>query len=1086
MPSTVVTTSTERPVLPTIEWLTAALVSAAIGLWIAVGEVDHLLAQLLDGDRSWSVSKLTGVSSLWSDTRETGWDFFHTAATDGPLAGDVAGWMHTYALFDSLLALTYVALAVTWAVRSTTIGTVLVTAAISLGGLGDLLEDLFIYRGGANTSGLAFAGWLKWVPLLIGLVTALIVGRQHVRNFLRHVPKALYTHRYSVLVVLPLAVLSLGRGPDLLEQLPDIQRRWADSDDGNDFWAAAVAMSALGLGVLAIGRQRTDHLWLRTCTEWTEEQHPCDQRRRYDPPTCPVTVARAKKQPMPLLRIWFIGAGLFLGSGLLLQCLTDSVVVWGRLLPFAAVPLVIGVSSLILRKGTEPETSKPGYRRKRPAIPKKRFQITALTGDILVGALPVVAGLGVIRAFTSVVALGEANKAAKALFIAGWGAVIAAWWVLGRFTGWLAKMAKNVSSDSSPGLKDRVVVALTPGLRTQLDATAQQARDQLKMYHPVKAWFQEFLDQPVAWGALVLSLVTLVWVGSAPVPWAESAGVVATFQVALGSLSILIGATVILVQRGEGPELFWKLGLPYAPVTALLMATALTIGLVGKWSDVHAIREYAGDEANLSEDTRPSLDAVFDDWLKMGTSCAEDLTGTDLKVRPLMLYAAEGGGIRAAYWAASAVDRISTEVEKDANPDTICRSAMIASGASGGSVGLSIASVLEPGDAREAVTEIAGPAALGAATDGLVLRDAIFAASGIALPSYGDHVDEADYAWHDRGTLIEQAWEYAIPELGTTPWLQPGRETGWSWGPTGALVVNSTSPTTSCRTLISQVELPGRRPDCSTDAAAPGSTDLVECTDQLRTTTAALLTARFPYVTPSGVVKCSHEDTGDHDDVTLQVVDGGYGDNTGVGTLVDLAPRIMQRVRQHNTCMLAAVAERARPATGCATDPALDTVVVPVLVYFDNGSGSDLVTRPGGLNLEVLVPPITVLGAKSALVSAASELQRTAALLGTAQLFSPGEDGDDIADAVNSWRGPSVFVVYQSTKPSIAAPLGWVLSDTSMRAMDDALAEQTQVCRLAPDTNAKDNVKAPLFGTIDQLLALLPDSPEGAIDSECD
>src|SRR5438045_3164350 len=137
MATHVVPTSTERPVLPTIQWVTAALVSVAVGLWIAVAEVDHLLGQVLDRDRTWSVSQLTGVSSLWSDTRETGWTFFHAAATDGPLKDDVTGWLHAYALFDSLLALTYVALAVTWAVRSTRAGTVLVAVAIGLGGLGD-------------------------------------------------------------------------------------------------------------------------------------------------------------------------------------------------------------------------------------------------------------------------------------------------------------------------------------------------------------------------------------------------------------------------------------------------------------------------------------------------------------------------------------------------------------------------------------------------------------------------------------------------------------------------------------------------------------------------------------------------------------------------------------------------------------------------------------------------------------------------------------------------------------------------------------------------------------------------------------
>jgi hypothetical protein len=1054
-----------------------------VGLWIAVGDVDHLLAQLLDKDRTWSVSHLTGPGSLGNHAETvTGWEFFRTTAGSGTYAADTTTWLHAYALFDWALVATYLALAVIWARSSLTPARVGVLVAIGFGGLADAAENLLIWDGAKHTTLLVVAAWLKWLPLAAGAIGALVISRRQVGRALRYLPSALYTHRYSVLVVLPVALLSLGRGPDLLEQLPDIQRRWADSDEGGDFWAASVATLALSAAVLAIGRQRIDHLWLRTCPMWVETGHPCARRRPADPETCRVVLAQGVDQPMPWLRLWFMGSGLFLTTGLVLELFTDAAVVWWRLVPFAAVPAVIGFWSLRLRRRQVPETSTPSYRRYRPALSMTRFRVAALTGDVLAVLLPVVAGLGAIRAFTSVIALGESNLVGKALFVVGWAGLVLPWWAFAAGLERLHVGARTVKNQPVT-VGSRLMVALTPGLRMELDAEQQQARLLFRTAHPRRAWLREFLDQPVAWGAMVLSLLTLAWVGCWPVWWGESAGVVATFQVALGSLSILIAATVILVQRGEGPEVFWRFGIPYAPVTALLVTTALAIGLVGKLSDVHAIRDYEGAEAALDDDSRPSLDTVFDTWLANGGTCASDLPGTDLSVRPLMLYAAEGGGIRAAYWTAATVDRISTEVSDDATVDPICRSAMISSGASGGSVGLSIASVLDPGKARKAVSEISGPAALGAASDGLVVRDTIFAATGIALPSVGDHVERA-HPWDDRGTLIEQAWEHGIPELATTPWLQSGRKEAWTWGPTGALIVNSTSPTTSCRTLVSQVELPGKRPDCSTDAAAPGSTDLVECTDQMRTTTAALLTARFPYVTPSGVVDCSTEDTGDPD-IKLQVVDGGYGDNTGVGTLVDIGSRLMARVREHNTCVLASAATPPREAAGCTDDPATSTLVVPVLVYFDNGSGSDLVTSPGGLDLEVLVPPITILGAKSALVSASSELQRASAMFGTTQLWAPGDVSAAISTAVDAWRGPPVFVVYQPTKPSIAAPLGWVLSGTSMDAMDDALAQQAPVCRLAPDTTAKDGIKVPLFGSIDGLLTLLPGSIQRSSTPGC-
>ena len=219
---------------------------------------------------------------------------------------------------------------------------------------------------------------------------------------------------------------------------------------------------------------------------------------------------------------------------------------------------------------------------------------------------------------------------------------------------------------------------------------------------------------------------------------------IATFQLALGSLSIVIASTVILFQPGGAPEIFWPLRIPFAPVTSLIVLAMLFAATVGG-DDVHRIRAYAGPNAAFSAVDRPELDAVFTTWLRSGRSCAEPLPvqaqsgATPLKVRPLLLYAAEGGGIRAAYWTTAAIDRLATAATATGDPvKPVCRSALMSSGASGGSVGLSVASVREPGDAAEAVTAIAGPEALGAASDGLILRDTIYAATGVPIPSLLD------------------------------------------------------------------------------------------------------------------------------------------------------------------------------------------------------------------------------------------------------------------------------------------------------------------------------------------------------------
>ena len=179
---------------------------------------------------------------------------------------------------------------------------------------------------------------------------------------------------------------------------------------------------------------------------------------------------------------------------------------------------------------------------------------------------------------------------------------------------------------------------------------------------------------------------------------------------------------------------------------------------------------------------------------------------------------------------------------------------------------------------------MSGPDALGVAVSGLLVRDPVRAVTGIAFPTAGED------GWVDRAGLMEREWEQAVPGL-TRPFLEGDEDRV-----TGALVLNSTSVTSRCRTLLSQVELDPAPSalDCQTTTAPPDSVDLlpaarVDCAGSapsLRATTVALLASRFPYVTPSGVV--TSDCAGEGSLRSQQVVDGGYADNDGIGTVVDL------------------------------------------------------------------------------------------------------------------------------------------------------------------------------------------------------
>ena len=1027
----------------------ATRLSLLTALAVTLAEIDHVLSQVVRAGKSWSPSQLSSPSTVFElfdfATTKQGWRFFHTEAR--LIDADALTWLRVFGVVDLLLVACYVSLVWSAACGGSTAVRRRGAQIVILGGCADAIENFFIIIG----KGSALIPWcttLKWLALLCGAALLMLSVRTSVRPTTVHVLWALYTHRYTVAVVLPLAVLGLASGTDILEQVPDIQRAWFDTRPW-DALSAGLILGLVGITMLYVGRQRTDHVWLRTCDEWTSTDHP-----NHDV-DCPARV-RQQGATTPLLHIWFVGP-VVLGILALVAASTGGTVAPGPLAAFCAVPIAIAGLSLYLRRRHDGPPARPV---RRP-VSLRRYDVTALVGDLLVGLLTVVAGLGSIRAFTGLVLL-DPQFGNFFMVGVGFAGVLLAWPLHDRVLRWLAGRSQQLvveaaSTEVLEAMKDEVKEAaatrgeevetdkpakVTPGERSMsaltpgVDVVRLDAEDQPVVRTGV---WDTFVDQRWNWIVLSVSLVLLLVTAIAPFPVATALGVIGTFELALGCLSVVVASTVILLQKGGAPEAFWIVGIPYAPVTALLLISAVVAGT--RSNSVHDIRayEHAPDHETVTAADRPTIEELFQTWLEDDEDCAKEATGNDgsdspLEVRPMLLYAAEGGGVRAAYWTAKVVDRIGAprSTEGDVPVAGICRSAFLSSGASGGSVGLTIASVSPLGMATDAVKKIAGPQSLAAASDGLVLRDTLFAATGVPLPSVGGP-DEPD--WADRATLIEQSWERSTNL--EQPFLRSHSD--WTWSAPGALVVNSTSTTTSCRTLISQIQVVSTPGVCTSGAEQPeegavsaaNSTDLAACTGQLRSTTAALLTARFPYVTPSGVVDCKDE--------RLQVVDGGYAENFGVGTVVDLAPQLMELVRAHNTCALAASID---DHPGCPQTTASMPLVAPMLVYFDNGTGSDLAVQPASLNLEVLVPPVTILTAKRELYAARSQLARASNLLATDQLWDQtAARSDEASQVVDEIRKNPVVIVFQATKPQVAGPLGWVLSEASMRSMDSALSD---------------------------------------------
>ena len=473
----------------------------------------------------------------------------------------------------------------------------------------------------------------------------------------------------------------------------------------------------------------------------------------------------------------------------------------------------------------------------------------------------------------------------------------------------------------------------------------------------------------------------------------------------------------------------------------------------------------------VAGDTRPTLAAAFENWYENADQC--EIRVGDYQVRPMLMIAAEGGGIRASYWTVRGLQAIA---------DRTCGeySTLFSGGASGGSVGLTVArfsgTANEVGSrtAVDAVKQMAESEILSRAADGTFVRDLIYGATGIPVPRAAE---AGGWDWQDRARLIEDGWVGA-GGWGGQRYLASSRALSPS---TGELILNSTSVKDNCRVWISQIQLaePGGDlsesfdPEKNCDknpGPGPRTIDLFRaygpyvedrqdtCLGMISAATAALLTARFPYVTPSGTVGPCPDLEVEPGQMTrpywpaTQLVDGGYIENSGLATITDLSEQWLALVRESN--------RRAFAARG--PKPAL---VVPIIVYLTNGDRNAaqpaLVSSPTS---ELAVPPATFVRGGSALSGNFALLTRAkqaVALNGfCSTVLEPA------ACAALERRFPSrVVVIDRVTQPEIGAPLGWVLSGASITALDNAMIAQLEA---TCDANQPVDADTPLAPGTDQ------------------
>lgn len=814
-------------------------------------------------------------------------------------------------------------------------------------------------------------------------------GSVGVRHRLRDAVRAVVHQRFSYAPVVALFVLSVLSGPPILEQLPDAERSWVFDGDTGMCQAVAAMICTLLLGglLLVIGRTRTRYA-VRHLDSAAPLVPPADSGRH--------------------LLVWLVGPALAF-VGIVIYVLSGHrELILPRVIVWIGVPVVIFCASRRISRVWRRHPT--WYQPDRPlSFTASQVVAVGIAGTIAAVGVVVVGGLSLVRAFTPLVVLppdtyiltaGATTPAGVVWLLVVAGIAIVGPWLLAIGLTWRHRGPRKSSADPHSSRRGGVLLAF--------------------------------------------ATVAFLVLGVSP-DLASRIGLAATATWALGSLACMLSGVGLVLQDRPTAEIFRLLRFRRTPLVTLLVLTVVLVGVTAGGRGLHAVNP--GSSVAPAVMVRQPVDMAFGDWLRGAGRCQLSVAGRP--VRPMLMIAAEGGGIRAAYWTVRSLQAIA---------DKTCAeySTLFSAGASGGSVGLTVARLSgspdDPGSqaAVDAVKQMAKPGPLTQAADGTFVRDIVYGATGVPVPRIGGN---DPWGWQDRATLLEKGWVDSgawgkRTFLGDPTTMSPA---------TGALVLNSTSVKDNCRVWLSQLDLPplaqplvpSAEPEQSCDTVpgvAARTTDLFgaygplapggdsSCLGYISAPTAALLTARFPYVTPSGVVgPCPAPAKGSAPNDAYwprtQLVDGGYIENTGLATITDLADVWLPEVRRQNQ---KALADKTR------TEP----LVVPIVVYLANGE--NLVKQApvgGGAVSELAVPPRTYFAAKTALTQTDALLARARDAVELSG-FCPGDESDPVCSALRTAFPSRVVVVDRATEPEVSAPLGWVMSEASLDSLEHAISAQ--------------------------------------------
>ena len=524
---------------------------------------------------------------------------------------------------------------------------------------------------------------------------------------------------------------------------------------------------------------------------------------------------------------------------------------------------------------------------------------------------------------------------------------------------------------------------------------------------------------PKSWrsvACLALLVFPIAWVGGARFDATYRAfGVIGLFDVFTVAAVLGFAAVDSLLPRASGPLSMVRMRrIPLVTCGAIVFLLSNSLQASPGFHRVHTVGA-VGTHAVVTRTLEEQLVA----WTAL-----QPATGP--VVQPMFLVATSGGGIRAAYWQVLVNNCL---FENTRPPDVAVRAGhnicgapsgvvsqnavAVASGISGGSVGLAIS--LSHGHSPVDIAQMFKDGWIDPVTGNLLFVD--IPAAVLNLPYGRDRARALEDEWIRRDPAMANGL-YAT-QLSTDPakrfpvvllsssTVQEGCRLNVS-----VLDATHTKPGESCRSFPSTLQASKSTADTRLLGATRDVADYLEprCgRSDLQLATAALLSARFPIVSPPGGIDRPASPVAGGRCVTpsdrdaIYLIDGGFVDSSGARPLAVMMPEIRRLVSAQN-------ASRA-PGAPC---------IQPVVIQVDNGYAditrhSDA-RRPGGLR-----SPLT--GFLSAAGGSADSARQDLALA--------ARDNLDVGCVGDAGSASRYIHIHPESHPGIEAPLGWTLSKAS-------------------------------------------------------